>query len=116
MQEEVKSFLHAVVHFCPSFYSVAAMDGQTSEHLQEMIGKFSTDDILTIMCMGHNRGWEEAASTFTGSAIELKTCNAALLETHGNSWKEAFAFAAPGGWKLHGIITPDTSFDVNAPT
>lgn len=38
--------------------------------------------------MGHNKGWEEAASTFTGSVVELKTCNAALLEATGKSWEE----------------------------
>ena len=38
--------------------------------------------------MGHNRGWEEAASMFSGASIELKTCNAALLEATGNSWEE----------------------------
>lgn len=38
--------------------------------------------------MGHNRGWEEAASMFAGASIELKTCNAALLEATGKSWEE----------------------------
>lgn len=38
--------------------------------------------------MGHNRGWEEAASMFSGASIELKTCNAALLESTGKSWEE----------------------------
>lgn len=49
MQEQVKGFLHAAVHFIPSFYSVAAMDGQTAAHIQQMICKFSSDDILTVM-------------------------------------------------------------------
>ena len=39
-------------------------------------------------CMGHNRGWEEAASQLCGVAVELKTANAALLEAPGGSWKE----------------------------
>jgi hypothetical protein len=38
--------------------------------------------------MGHNRGWEEAASDFTGQQLELKTANAALLETTGDSWED----------------------------
>ena len=38
--------------------------------------------------MGHNRGWEEAASQLCGVAVELKTANAALLEAPGGSWKE----------------------------
>lgn len=108
MQERVESFLEAKVHFISSFYSIAAMDGQTAEHLQNAICKYSRDEILTVMCMGHNRGWEEAASMFTGASIELKTCNAALLEATGRSWEEAFALAGLGGWKLQGIVKPTT--------
>ncbi|KAM7501091.1 hypothetical protein LguiA_025505 [Lonicera macranthoides] len=88
MQEEVRGFLEAEVHFMSSFYSVAAMDGQTAEHLRQAICKYSRDEIITVMCMGHNRGWEEAASMFSGASIELKTCNAALLESTGKSWEE----------------------------
>ncbi|KAK1576145.1 hypothetical protein Q3G72_011267 [Acer saccharum] len=109
MQEHVQGFLEAEIHFISSFYSVAAMDGQTADHLQHAICKYSTDEILTVMCMGHNRGWEEAASMFTGSFIELKTCNAALLEAAGKTWEEAFAIAGLGGWKLQGIVTPTSS-------
>jgi hypothetical protein len=38
--------------------------------------------------MGHNRGWEEAASLLSGVSVELKTANAALLEAPGSSWQE----------------------------
>lgn len=38
--------------------------------------------------MGHNKGWEEAASMLSGASIELKTCNAALLEATGKTWEE----------------------------
>ncbi|WRX27198.1 Histidine phosphatase superfamily [Theobroma cacao] len=100
MQEQVRGFLEAEVHFISSFYSIAAMDGQTAEHLQRTICQYSRDEILTIM------GWEEAASMFTGASIELKTCNAALLEATGKSWEEAFSVAGFGGWKLQGIVTP----------
>jgi len=33
------------------------------------------------MCMGHNRGWEEAASEFSQEEVELKTAHGALLES-----------------------------------
>ncbi|EPS67529.1 hypothetical protein M569_07243, partial [Genlisea aurea] len=107
MQEQVRAFVKAEVHFISSFYSIAAMDGQTAEHLQRMICKYSTNQILTVMCMGHNKGWEEAASMFSGASIELKTCNAALLEATGRSWEEAFSMAGYGGWRLQGIVKPD---------
>lgn len=109
MQEQVQAFLEAEVHFISSFYSVAAMDGQTAEHLRQAICKYSRDEILTVMCMGHNRGWEEAASVLSGATVELKTCNAALLEATGKSWEEAFSLAGPGGWKLQGLVKPDTA-------
>ncbi|KAA8537250.1 hypothetical protein F0562_027063 [Nyssa sinensis] len=131
MQEQVQGFLEAEVHFIPSFYSIAAMDGQTAEHLQQAICKYSRDEILIVMCMGHNRGWEEAASMFSGASIELKTCNAALLEATGKSWEEsrkqlicglvqsrwrlpieillAFSSAGLGGWKLQGIVKPNAN-------
>ncbi|CAI8583834.1 unnamed protein product [Vicia faba] len=108
MQAQVQELLKAEVHFVSSFYSIAAMDGQTADHLQKVICKYSRDEILTIMCMGHNRGWEEAASMLCGASVELKTCNAALLETAGKSWDEAFAAAGFGGWKLQGILKPSS--------
>ncbi|KAF5728512.1 hypothetical protein HS088_TW21G00660 [Tripterygium wilfordii] len=108
MQEQAEGLLEAEVHFISSFYSIAAMDGQTAEHLQQAICKYSRDDILTIMCMGHNRGWEEAASMFVGASIELKTCNAALLEAAGKSWEEAFVSTGLGEWRLQGIVKPSS--------
>lgn len=49
MQEQVKGFSEAEVHFISSFYSIAAMDGQTAEHLQKAICNFSRDEIFTVM-------------------------------------------------------------------
>ncbi|XP_071713808.1 uncharacterized protein At3g52155, chloroplastic isoform X2 [Rutidosis leptorrhynchoides] len=108
MQDQVRAFLEAEIHFISSFYSVASMDGQTADHLQQAICKYATDDIVTVMCMGHNRGWEEAASTFSGTPVELKTCNAALLEAAGKSWEEAFLLAGIGGWKMQQLVKPNT--------
>nr|GEX28905.1 peroxidase 20 [Tanacetum cinerariifolium] len=45
-----------------------------------------------IRCLRHNKGWEEATSTLSSASIELKTCNAALLEAAGNSWEEVSFF------------------------
>jgi polyadenylate-binding protein len=53
MQAQVDGFMEANVHFIPSFYSIAAMDGQTAEHLQNIISKYSTPDISTIMLVSH---------------------------------------------------------------
>jgi phosphohistidine phosphatase SixA len=88
MQAHASDLREAAVRFLGSFYSIAAMDGQTAQHLQESILKYSSDDVTTVMCMGHNRGWEEAASLLSGVSVELKTANAALLEAPGSSWQE----------------------------
>lgn len=112
MQAQYSDLSDAEVRFLGSFYSVAAMDGQTAQHIQENVLKYSRDDVTTVMCMGHNRGWEEAASHLCGVAVELKTANAALLEAPGGSWKEAFDKAGMGGWKLVGIMKPDSTSDV----
>lgn len=109
MQDQVGLLMEVEVHFIPSFYSIAAMDGQTAEHIQRTVCRYSTDEITTVMCMGHNKGWEEAASTLAGAPVKLKTCNAALLQASGNTWEETFALAGPGGWDLHDVVTPDSS-------
>jgi phosphohistidine phosphatase SixA len=49
MQEQVQELLEAEVHFVSSFYSIAAMDGQTADHLQKVICRYSNDEILTVM-------------------------------------------------------------------
>ncbi|XP_002974533.2 uncharacterized protein At3g52155, chloroplastic [Selaginella moellendorffii] len=98
--------LQVETHFLTTYYSVAAMDGHTAQHIRETICKFAKDDIATVLCMGHNRGWEEAASILCGRPLELKTSNAALLEAHGCSWQETFASAGAGGWKLREILQP----------
>ena len=39
----------------------------------------------TVLCVGHNKGWEEAASTLSGQPVRLKNACAALLEV-SRSW------------------------------
>eukprot|EP00245_Coleochaete_scutata_P005295 TRINITY_DN18747_c0_g1_i1.p1 TRINITY_DN18747_c0_g1~~TRINITY_DN18747_c0_g1_i1.p1 ORF type:complete len:285 (+),score=43.92 TRINITY_DN18747_c0_g1_i1:31-885(+) len=107
MMNEVPLFRKAVVRFLGSYYTVAAMDGETAKHLQETVSQFTEQGTGCVMCMGHNRGWEEAASEFAGQQVELKTANAALLESAGGTWQEAFVQAGEGGWSLQGLVTPD---------
>lgn len=49
MQDQVQAFLEAEIHFISSFYSVAAMDGQTADHIQQAICRYARDEILTVM-------------------------------------------------------------------
>jgi phosphohistidine phosphatase SixA len=91
--------------FLGSLYHFAAMDGVTADHLRETIvqkssQKSSTEkstdqnSVRTVMCIGHNKGWEEAASDFAGTAVKLQVANAALLECDSadvTTWEQAFA-------------------------
>ena len=58
-----------------------------------------------VMCIGHNKGWEEAASLFCGQAVELQSASAALLSQPPgeDSWEGAFG--GGGTWSLDGIVT-----------
>lgn len=49
MQAHYSDLTDAEVRFLGSFYSVAAMDGQTAQHIQENVLKFTRDDVTTIM-------------------------------------------------------------------
>lgn len=57
-----------------------------------------------ILVLGHNPGWEEAASKLCGQQITMTTGNAVLLHGEGASWTDALA--AP--WKLERILLPRT--------
>ena len=109
MAEAVEAFRNADVKFLGSYYSTAAMDGQTARHLHETVIKYAAPDSELVMCMGHNRGWEEAASDLSGKSVELKTANAALLESRGAhcSWEEAWQ----AGWRLREIVRPDPTHE-----
>ena len=61
-----------------------------------------------VMCIGHNKGWEEAASELSGESVALETANAAVLEARGGAdvaWADALS-AAGAAWDLRGVLTP----------
>jgi phosphohistidine phosphatase SixA len=62
------------------------------------------DEIATVMALGHNPGWEEAVAWLTDSRISLATADAALLESSGDSWREALR--EEGAWQLVDVIRP----------
>ena len=109
--------------FLGSLYAFAAMDGVTADHLKETVlaatgavdAEHRTRNAKTVMMIGHNKGWEEAAGDFTGGAVKLAVANAALLEcAHDDvgSWAEAFDAEAPAGWRLRDVLvhgTPEPS-------
>jgi phosphohistidine phosphatase len=62
------------------------------------------DDVTTLLVLGHNPGWEAMVSELTGTHVELKTSNAAVLESKAASFADALA---PGArLTLVTIVTP----------
>eukprot|EP00898_Chlorokybus_atmophyticus_P008479 jgi/Chlat1/8632/Chrsp86S08012 len=105
MIQEVADFGRAAISFLGSFYTIASLDGHTRKHIAETITQYASDGMGCVMCMGHNRGWEEAASELANTQIELKTANAALLESVSptTSWEEAFR----AKWRLVDVLQPN---------
>ncbi len=51
--------------FRGDLYTIAALDGQTRAHLMQLIVEETARmRACTVLCLGHNRGWEECASSF----------------------------------------------------
>jgi phosphohistidine phosphatase len=59
-------------------------------------------DATTVAIVGHNPGWEDAASRLADAHIQMTTCNACLLEGEGASWTEAL----DGVWRLVQLVQP----------
>lgn len=92
------------VQFLGSLYTVAALDGQTRSHLQECILDVVNEAHHTVMCIGHNKGWEEAATSFAKTAVKLGNASAALLQIPGSSWSEVLTDEAE--WQLVQVVSP----------
>ena len=59
---------HAETHFRGSLYTIAALDGMTRKHLQNVIVDACRQSMHEcVLCLGHNKGWEEAATSFAVS-------------------------------------------------
>lgn len=105
MTEVMGQLADADAHYLGSLYTVAALDGQTRTHLEECIRSIAGDTRSTcIMCVGHNKGWEEAASAFAQQNVRLNTACAALLECMGHTWEEVTTPEAD--WTLVQVLTP----------
>ena len=60
------------------------------------------DEIATVMALGHNPGWEEAVAWLADERVQLATADAALLESSGDSWREALR--EEGAWQLVEVL------------
>lgn len=62
------------------------------------------DEVTTAMVLGHNPGWTHAVWWLSGKSVEMTTANAALLETTGDTWREALH--GEGHWELIDVVRP----------
>ncbi len=60
------------------------------------------DSVQTLLCIGHNPGWSDAATLLSGHPVGLDTAEAAILEKAGQSWTETLSDS--GLWRLKGIV------------
>jgi phosphohistidine phosphatase len=60
------------------------------------------DSVQTLLLIGHNPGWSDAASLLSGNPVGLDTAEAAILEKSGESWTGALS--DPGLWRFKGIV------------
>lgn len=79
---------HTSVHFQRSLYLAGLGD------LQDAVASLATPDHRTILALGHNPGWEMAASVLANQSLYFTTANAALIELAGSSWEEAMTSQA----------------------
>ncbi|MEQ9321770.1 MAG: histidine phosphatase family protein [Polyangiaceae bacterium] len=70
--------------------------------IRELVGEGGTT-AKTIMVIGHNPGWEDAAEALTGESIRMTTCNAVLLSTKAPSWSEALGAS---DWNVEHVLRP----------
>ena len=60
------------------------------------------DDVVTLLALGHNPGWEVAASRLAGTEIEMTTGNAVIIEFDGWPWAEVLQSRG----RLQAILRP----------
>lgn len=87
--EEMRSALpeleDADVHFLGSLYTISQLDGQTRAHLETIVVTEADDGHRCVLCLGHNKGWEEAATSyavrkpFCRYMLSSISCDTALL-------------------------------------
>ena len=128
-----------------SLYHFASLDGQLRQHLSECVvkevvqsttdessageessGAGSADDecgvgmlsadARTIMCVGHNKGMEEAAGEFCGRDVRLQVATAALLERTyegDDGWVGVMGEKeGKGSWRLVAVASPEGVLDL----
>jgi phosphohistidine phosphatase len=83
------------IDYCASLYLASA------EELKSELLRVS-DEVETLLVLGHNPGWEGVVYRLTGESITMKTATAALLQAECETWGDAFR----SEWILEGVVNP----------
>ncbi len=83
--------------FLPSLYNGGI------HQLREAVAGLPSE-VKTVLVLGHNPGWSAAVAWLTGEPVEMTTGNAALLESSGDTWREALH--GEGAWELVEVVRP----------
>ena len=96
--------------YFPSLYISAALDGHCLQEIGSLVDEEVSEGINTILCVGHNKGWEEAAEILSGRNVRLDNSSAALLQAEaqgGESWKDLLdEVSGAGRWQLVDVLNP----------
>jgi phosphohistidine phosphatase len=72
------------------------------EHVVIQVCGYEDDAHETILMIGHNPGWSDAATALSAIPLSLGTAQAALLDHPADEWMTAISDI--GRWKLKGIV------------
>lgn len=105
MKSVIEEMNSADLHFLGSLYTESQLDGHTLPHLIQLLCvEASDEDHECVLCLGHNKGWEEAASMLAMDSIHLSNGDAALFEAQGTSWDELLQQENLERWECLKII------------
>jgi phosphohistidine phosphatase len=111
MKECTPELENADVYFYGSLYTESQLDGHTLPHLMDLIRNLAdTERHRCVLCLGHNKGWEEAASVLAGEQIQLNNGDAALFEFETVReevvWQDALnRVGQKSGWRFLKVVT-----------
>lgn len=61
-----------------------------------------SEEVETLLVLGHNPGWESIVHRLTGESVVMKTATAALISGTCKSWGDAFRAT----WELDAVVYP----------
>lgn len=86
--------------FVPEFYDNSATGADAMAAIMRALREQATESDATVLCLGHNAGWEECSTALAGEPVALKTAQAALLKSNARSWADVTGPDSVTQWVL----------------